>query len=418
MLQWCWCQDNAKEDTVTKSRMDVMETVRKAMETEGADWVRTAVEALCNEVMNQEAQARCGAGYEERSADRVNARNGYRERTLQSRVGTLALEVPKLRRGSYFPSFLEAHKRSEEALLAAVAQAYVSGVSTRNMEALVATLGVQSLSASQVSDLCKRLDGVVEDFRNRPLKGRFQYVWMDALVMKCREGGRVVNTSCLIAVGVNEEGRREVLGLEVVTQESGEDWLQFLRGLKARGLSGVKLVISDAHAGLQKSIEATMPGSSWQRCRTHTMRNLLSQVPKHQQAFVATLIRSVFSQPDKETVEQQFAQVVAQLKSRFPKVEQMLSAAKEDLLAFRHFDKAHWKQIWSNNPQERLNKELRRRTDAVGVFPHRESIIRLVGSVLSEQNEDWAVVRRYMNFTVEPNDSATTQETRQLRSAA
>jgi transposase-like protein len=402
---------------MTRNKVDVVEMIRKAMETEGVDWMRTTVEGLVNELMSQEAQALCGAGYEERSLGRVNARNGYRDRTLQTRVGTLALQVPKLRRGTYFPTFLEAHKRSEEALLAAVAQAYVSGVSTRNMEALVATLGVQSMSASQVSELCKRLDSAVDDFRNRPLKGAYPYVWMDALVMKCREGGRVVNTSCLIAVGVNMEGRREVLGLEVVTQESGEDWLQFLRGLKARGLSGVRLVVSDAHAGLQGAIEATMSGSSWQRCRTHMMRNILSQVPKHQQALVATLVRSVFAQPDRETVEQQFEQVVAQLRKSFPKVAGMLVDAKEDILAFRHFDKGHWKQIWSNNPQERLNKEIRRRTDAVGVFPHRESIIRLVGSVLCDQNEEWAVVRRYMGFN-DDNDESQAKEAKQLRAAA
>jgi putative transposase len=406
-----------REHAMARSKMDVLDTVRKAMESDGSDWLRCGVEALLNELMAQEAQAQTGAGYEERSPERTNSRNGYRERGLQTRVGTLALQVPKLRRGSYFPSFLEAHKRSEEALIAAVAQAYVSGVSTRNMEALVAHLGVQAMSASQVSELCKRLDATVEDFRNRPLRRSYPYVWMDALVMKGREGGRVVNAACLLAVGVTNEGQREVLGLEVVTQETGADWLQFLRSLKARGLSGVKLLISDAHAGLQEAIAAAMPGCSWQRCRTHMMRNILSQVPRHQQPVVATVVRSIFAQPDRTTVEQQFEQVVSQLQRTYPKVALMLTKAKEDILAFRYFDKAHWKQIWSNNPQERLNKEIRRRTDAVGVFPNRESLIRLVGSILCDQNEEWAVVRRYMTFAG-PEEQQHQEGQAQLQTAA
>ena len=396
---------------MAKNRMDVLEVLGKALEAEGGDLLRSGMEALLNEFMHLDAQNATGAGYEERSLDRVNARNGYRSRGLQTRVGTLALQVPKLRRGTYFPAFLEAHKRSEEALVAAVAQAYVHGVSTRNMEALVSALGVASMSATQVSDLCARLDESVSDFRGRALKSAYPYVWADALVMKSREGGRVVNSACLLAVGVTEDGQREVLGLDVVTQETGEDWLQFLRGLKARGLTGVRMVISDAHAGLQNAIAATFPGASWQRCRTHFMRNLLSQVPRHQQPFVATLVRSIFAQPDKATVEQQFDAVVAQLRRGHTKAADMLEGAREDILAFRHFDKAHWKQVWSNNPQERLNKEIRRRTDAVGVFPHRDAIIRLVGSIMCDQNEEWAVVRRYMTFT---RDN-TEEETRQAR---
>lgn len=402
---------------MTRDRMDVMDVLRKALETDAGDVLRSGLEALLNEFMSLDAQNVTGAGYEERSPSRVNSRNGYRTRGLQTRVGTLVLQVPKLRRGTYFPPFLEAHKRSEEALVAAVAEAYVHGVSTRSMEMLVSTLGVQSMSASQVSDLCKRLDTSVADFRGRALKGAYPYVWMDALVMKSREGGRVVNSACLLAVGVTEEGQREVLGLDVVTQETGEDWLQFLRGLKARGLTGVRLVISDAHGGLQNAIAATFPGASWQRCRTHFMRNLLSQVPRHQQPFVATLVRSIFAQPDKDTVEQQFDAVVAQLRRAHAKAADMLERAREDILAFRHFDKAHWKQTWSNNPQERLNKEIRRRTDAVGVFPHRDAIIRLVGSILCDQNEEWAVVRRYMTFTKD-NTEEDDRQTRLIKSAA
>ena len=259
-------------------------------------------------------------------------------------------------------------------------------------------LGVERMSKSQVSRLAKSLDQIVEDFRTRPLDGApYAYVTLDALVVKCREGGRTVNACVVHAVAVNAEGFRESLGLDVVTSEDGAAWLAFVRGLVARGLTGVKLVSSDAHPGLVDAIAATLPGAAWQRCRTHFMRNLLTRVPKSAQSFVATMVRTIFAQPDAATVQEQHARIVAGLEERFPDASALLAEAGTDLLAFTSFPKEHWRQIWSNNPLERLNREIRRRTDVVGIFPDRPSVIRLVGAVLSEQNDEWAVARRYMS---------------------
>jgi putative transposase len=283
-------------------------------------------------------------------------------------------------------------------MVAVVAECYVRGVSTRRVEGLVAQLGIESLSKSQVSEMAKSLDADVEAFRSRPLDaGPYAYVALDALSQKVREGGRIVNVAVVIATGVNADGHREILGLDVITSEDGAGWTAFLRSLVARGLTGVALVISDAHEGLKNAIEAVLPGSSWQRCRTHFMRNLLSRVPKVHQSLVATLVRSIFDQPDRDQVFAQHARIVEQLTERFPDAADMLIDAAADLLAFADFPKEHWRQIWSNNPQERLNKELRRRTDVVGIFPNRAAIIRLVGAVLAEQNDEWAVARRYMS---------------------
>jgi transposase-like protein len=279
-----------------------------------------------------------------------------------------------------------------------VVESYVQGVSTRRVEELVQSLGIDRMSKSQVSALAKDLDETVRSFRERKLEVAFRYVWLDALSIKCREAGRIVNVAALVAVGVSEDGQREVLGLEVNTGEDGAGWLAFLRSLKARGLRGVELVISDAHSGLKDAIGSVLVGATWQRCRTHFMRNLLVQVPKPAQTLVATLVRSIFAQHDAEAVNAQYKHVVEQLRDRFPRAAVMLREARDELLAFTHFPKVHWRQIWSNNPQERLNKEIRRRTDVVGIFPNREAIIRLVGAVLCEMNDDWATVRRYMTF--------------------
>jgi len=268
-----------------------------------------------------------------------------------------------------------------------IVESYVQGVSTRKVEELVQSLGVEHLSKSQVSRLARDLDEQVKAFRERPLEGRYRYLWLDALVFKCREGGRIANVAGLVAVGVHESGRREVLGLDVVTGEDGAGWLAFLRSLKARGLSGVELVISDAHAGLRDAIAAVLRGASWQRCRTHFMRNLLVRVPKSAQSLVATLVRSIFMQPDAESVHAQRARIVDQLTPRFADAAKMLADA-EEILAFTAFPKEHWRQIWSNNPQERLNREIRRRSDVVGIFPNRASLIRLVGAVLAEMSDD------------------------------
>jgi putative transposase len=314
-------------------------------------------------------------------------------------VGTIELAIPKLREGSYYPDWLlQARRRAEKALVAVVAQCYVEGVSTRRVDDIVRAMGIDGISKSQVSVLAKTLDAEVEAFRNRPLDvGPYTYVLVDALTQRVREEGRIVNVACVLATGVNADGHREVLGVDVFTTEDGAGWTAFLRGLVARGLSGVKLVVSDAHEGLKAAIAAVLPGASWQRCRTHFMRNLLSRVPRSSQSMVATLVRSIFEQPDATQVWEQHARVVDQLAERFPAAAELLIDAGPDLLAFTAFPKEHWKQIWSNNPQERLNKELRRRTDVVGIFPNRAAAIRLIGAVLSEQHDEWAVARRYMS---------------------
>ena len=276
------------------------------------------------------------------------------------------------------------------------------GVSTRKVDRLVRSLNVDGISKSQVSRIAGELDESVKAFRERPLDGGpYRYIWLDATVLKAREGGRVVNVATLIAVGVNAEGKREILGIDVNTTETGAGWLAFIRGLVARGLEGVELAISDAHSGLKDAIASALPGASWQRCRTHFMRNLLTRVPKKAHGAVATIVRSIFAQPDTDAVHSQFCRVVDQLRDKFDKAATCLEEAADDLLAFAAFPKAHWKQIWSNNPQERLNKEIKRRTDVVGIFPNREAIIRLVGAVLAEQHDEWIVARRYMRVEVD-----------------
>jgi transposase-like protein len=379
--------------------MDISSWLRKQLEETSPDLLRVMVKDFAEALMSADADAVCGAGYAERSPERVNRRNGYRERDWDTRVGSIELAVPKLREGSYFPDWLlQPRRRAEQAFVSVIADAYLAGVSTRRVEKLVQQLGVERMSKSQVSRLAKSLDEIVEDFRTRPLDSApYAYVTLDALVVKCREGGRTVNVCVVHAVGVNAEGFRESLGLDVVTAEDGAAWLAFVRGLVARGLAGVKLVSSDAHPGLVDAIAATLAGAAWQRCRTHFMRNLLTRVPKSAQGFVATMVRTIFAQPDAATVHEQHARIVAQLEARFPEAAALLDEAGPDLLAFTGFPKEHWRQLWSNNSLERLNKEIRRRTDVVGIFPNRPSIVRLVGAVLAEQNDEWAVARRYMS---------------------
>ena len=348
-------------------------------------------------LMDADVDALCGARYGERSDARVNSRNGHRERRSDTRAGTINLEIPKLRKGSYFPSLLEPRRRAEQALVSVVCQAYIEGVSTRRVDDLVKSMGIEGMSKSQVSELAQTLDERVAEFRDRPLDaGPYTYVWLDALFHKVREGGRVVSVATVIATGVNAEGHREVLGTDVFTTEDGAGWTAFLRGLVARGLSGVALVVSDAHEGLKNAIAAVLPGAVWQRCRTHFMRNLLGRVPKSAQSMVGTLVRTVFAQSDGAQVRAQFTRVIDQLHLQFPAAAELLVDAEEDLLAFATFPVEHWRQIWSNNTQERLNKELRRRTDVVGIFPNRPALIRLCGAVLAEQHDEWAVARRYM----------------------
>jgi len=377
--------------------MDLVELLRKREGEADVDFLREAVAVLVRSVMEAEVTEKTGAGYGERSPERVTQRNGYRARPWDTRVGTLELRIPKVREGSYYPSLLEPRRRSERALLSVVQQAYVEGVSTRRVDDLVKSLGCEGISKSQVSRICEELDGMVEAFLTRPLDGGpYRYVWVDALLQKVREAGRIVNVSVVVATGVNRDGMRELLGLDVGTSEDYAFWLAFLRSLLARGLSGVELVISDAHQGLKEAIALCFTGASWQRCRTHFMANLLTRVPKRMQGAVATVVRTIYQQPTAEQVRQQHEEVVRHFAARFPAVVDMLTEAKEDILAFTAFPHAHWHQIWSNNPQERLNKEIRRRTDVVGIFPNREAAVRLIGAVLSEQHDEWQVNRRYL----------------------
>jgi transposase-like protein len=385
---------------MAKKNMELLDWIRKQLEEADPDLLRSMVQTFTEMLMGAEMDALCGAGHGERSADRTNHRNGYRHRRWDTRVGTVDLSIPRLRKGSYFPDWLlDCNRRSEKALVQVVAECYVRGVSTRRVDGLVKTLGINGISKSQVSEMAGELDRLVESFRSRPLdRGPYRYVWADALTQRCREGGRIVNVALVLATGVNAEGHREILGFDIVTTEDGTGWTAFLRSLVARGLSGVLLFISDAHEGLKAAVAAVLPGASWQRCRTHFMRNLLSKVPKTAQGLVGSLVRSIFAQPSSEDVWAQHGRIVEQLESRFPEVAEMLADASTDVLAFTAFPKIHWRQIWSNNPQERLNREIRRRTDVVGIFPNRRAIVRLVGSLLAEQHDEWVVARRYMSL--------------------
>jgi putative transposase len=379
--------------------MDSADWLGKQLEQASPDLLREMLARFVAQLMGVEVDALCGAGYGQRSPERVNSRNGYRAREWDTRAGTIELAIPKLRSGSYFPEWLlDRRRRAEQALISVVATCYLLGVSTRRVDKLVEALGISGISKSQVSRMAKVLDVEVEAFRTRPLDaGPYTYVWLDALTQKVREGGRVVQVAVVIANGVNADGQREILGLDLVTTEDGAGWLAFLRSLVARGLSGVKLVISDAHDGLVEAIGAVLLGAGWQRCRTHFANNLRAKTPKHAWPMVAGMLRSVFEQPDAEAVHRQYRELCAAIEGKFDDALALLEAAETDVLAFTAFPVEHWKQIRSNNPQERQNKEIRRRTDVVGIFPDRTSVIRLVGAVLAEQHEEWACARRYMS---------------------
>jgi putative transposase len=364
------------------------------------DLPRVMLAAFAEALMSAQASMQCGAGYNERTDERENSRNGYRTRPWDTRVGTIKLAVPKLRQGVYSPEFLlQPRRRAEQALMAVVCQAYVEGVSTRRVDDLVKAMGIEGISKSEVSRMAAELDQKVAEFRQRPLdQGPYRYVWIDALTQRVREGGRVVNVSAVIATATNAEGRREIVGFDIVTTEDTEAWTGFLRSLVARGLTGVELVISDAHGGIKAAIGAVFSGASWQRCRTHFMANLASRVPKASWPMVATLVRSIFEQPDRDATWSQLGQVVDKLtEAGFCDQALYLLDAADDILAFTAFPTEHWAKIRSNNPQERLNKEIRRRTDVVGIFPNRQAVIRLVGALLAEQTDEWAIAKRYMS---------------------
>jgi transposase-like protein len=406
--------------TVTPS-IDPARLLEEQLAQASPDLLRELLTTFVNTLMSAESDAVCGAAYGTTSPDRVNQRNGYRARSFDTRAGTLELSVPKLRQGTYFPEWLlERRKRAERALTSVVATCYLLGVSTRRMDKLVQSLGVTTLSKSQVSEMAKELDAHVEEFRTRRLNdaGPFTFVAADALVVKVREGGRVVGVHALVATGVNGDGHREILGLQVTTSEDGAGWLAFFRDLVARGLSGVKLVTSDAHAGLTAAIAATLAGAAWQRCRTHYAANLMAATPKSSWGWVKALLHSIYDQPDAEAVHAQFDRVVDALTDKLPAVAEHLEQARADILAFTAFPKEIWRQIWSNNPNERLNREIRRRTDVVGIFPDRSSIIRLVGAVLAEQHDEWAEGRRYLGLDVlaraQAVDTGTQEVTEEL----
>ena len=375
----------------------------EALSEASPDMMRSLLQTMINALLSADADAVVGAEYGRATPGRAAQRNGYRHRDLDTRVGTVDVAIPKLRSGTYFPEWLlERRKRAESALITVVADCYLAGVSTRRMDKLVKTLGIDSLSKSQVSRMAADLDQVVEEFRHRPLDeaGPFTFVAADALTMKVREGGRVINAVALIAVGVNGDGHREVLGLRVATSETGPAWNEFFADLSARGLTGVRLVTSDAHKGLVEAIAANLPGASWQRCRTHYAANLMSVTPKSMWPAVKAMLHSVYDQPDAKAVQAQFDRLLDYVDGKLPEVHEHLDAARADILAFTDFPKDVWTQIWSNNPAERLNREIRRRTDAVGIFPTRDAIVRLVGAVLAEQTDEWAEGRRYLGLEV------------------
>ena len=376
----------------TKSTIALAELAEKGADT---DLLRDMLQFVAQRLMDMDVESLCAAFYGERSPERLNSRNGYRERLWETRAGSVDLKIPKLRKGSYFPGFLEPRRTAEKALAAVIQEAYIQGVSTRSVDELVKAMGMSGISKSQVSRLCSEIDERVNAFLSRPIEGDWPYLWIDATYVKSREAGRIVSKAVIIAVAVNTEGVREVLGMAIGPSEAEPFWTGFLRSLTRRGLRGVKLVISDAHEGL-KAAAAKVLSATWQRCRVHFLRNALAHAGKGQRQMVLAAINTAFAQESFDTASQQWRAVADQLRTKFPKLAELMDEAEADVLAFMNFPKARRIQLHSTNPLERLNAEIKRRTDVVGIFPNEAAITRLVGALLLEQNDEWQLQRRYM----------------------
>ena len=377
---------------MTEESLPLAELLAKAGDS---DFLRAVAEAVVQLLMEADVEGLVGAGRHERTAERNTYRNGYRDRVLDTRLGTLQLRIPKLRQGSYFPPFLEPRKTSEKALVAVIQEAWIGGVSTRRVDDLVQAMGLSGIGKSTVSKLCRDIDERVGAFLNRPLDGEWPYMWLDATYLKQREGGRIVSVAAIIAVAVNTDGKRQIVGLHIGPSEAEPFWAAFLKSLLRRGLRGVKLVISDAHEGLKAAIRRVF-GAAWQRCRVHWMRNALAYVPKGQQSMVSAALRQAFLQPDRATAKQTLRHVADQLRAKWPKLAAFIDDSEADVLSFMDFPVQHRTKIHSTNPLERLNKEVNRRADVVGIFPNEAAIIRLIGAVLLEANDEWQLQHRYM----------------------
>ena len=379
---------------MTIDRLHLAELIEKGSDT---DLLREMMIFTVNRMMELDVEGLTGAAYGERSDARTNQRNGYRERPWHTTIGTLPIAIPKLRKGSYFPPFLEARRTSDKALIAVIQEAYVHGVSTRSVDELVKAMGLAGISKSQVSRLCEEIDERVKTFLTRPIEGLWPYLWIDATYVKVREGGRIISVAVIIAIGANADGRREVLGMAVGPSEAEPFWTKFLRSLTERGLRGVKLVISDSHEGLKKAARKVL-GATWQRCSVHFMRNALANVKPQHRGMIAAAIRTAFAQETEKEAHAEWKAVADRLRERFPRVAAAMDEAEHDVLAYMSFHRSHWNQIRSTNPLERLNREIKRRTDVASIFPNEKAIVRLVGAMLLEQNDEWAVTRRYMSL--------------------